>query len=284
MGRYRFGPLTRMIVVDTPPGGFNEVPVELGALHTSLNGTATKDVFGYKREWSIPLVGLAPTALSWFELCYRQAAGDCYFLDELRINRLSETVSSTLSAWSGITAFTATNGVLSTTTIGVPLRLRCTTATGVFQALAPISALRWVSTAAGTCTATDTYVPVLPGEQVTFSVYVVAGTFSLEIVPYGPTLTPLTAITGGSTQTENLVRRYITYTAPLDGSVVAVRPQIRVTGATTVDSIGWQLEASALPSPWVLGSPPCRVLIALGTHHRRSFGNNLDGSLTLTEV
>jgi hypothetical protein len=281
---YRFGPLTRMIVIDVPPGGLDEALVEIGATHVSLNGTATKDIFGYKRAWSIPLAGLAPTALSWFELCYRNAVGDCYFLDELRNNRLSEQSSSTLSAWSGITAFVASNGNLSATTAGVPLWLQCSTATGVVQALAPLSALRWIASAAGTCQASDTLVPVAPGEQVCFSCYAVAGAFTVELVPYDPTLAPLAVVSGGSTVAENLVRRYITYTAPTNGAGVVVRPQIRVTGATTVDSIGWQLEAAPVPSPWVLGSPPCRVLVALGTHRRRHFGNHMDGVLTLTEV
>jgi hypothetical protein len=286
MGRYRFGPIDRMILVDAPPGGFDEEPVEFGGTHFSLNGTATKDVFGYKRKWSIPLVGLAPTALSWFELCYRMAVTQPYFLDEKRINRLSAAASSTLSAWDPADAFTASQGptVLTTTTTGVPARLSTTSGSEVLQALAPMSALRWSPTVAGTVMATDALVPVSPGEVVCFSVYILDGICTVELVPYGPTLVAGAAVTGGVDLAENVTRRYLTYTVPTNGTVVAVRPRLRVLAADTVDTIGWQVEASALPTPWVLGSPAARVLVSLGTGKRRHFANNLDGTLVLTEV
>lgn len=286
MVHYRFGPLDRMIVVDVPDGGFEEVPVEIGATHISLNGTATKDSFGYKRTWSIPLAGLAPTALSWFEMCYRNAVGPVYFLDESRVNRLSEAASSTLSAWAPVDAFTASGGpaVISTTTTGVPDRLSTTVAGEVIQALAPLSALRWTPLAAGTVLASDVLIPVGLGEEITFSVYVLDGVFTIEIVPYGPTGVAGAAIVGGVNQAENVTRRYLHTTIPTDGSVVAVKPRLRVLVADTVDTIGWQLESGVLPTPWVLGSPPARVLVSLGSHTRRHFGNNVDSTLALTEV
>jgi hypothetical protein len=286
MGRYRFGPIDRMIFVDAPPGGFDEDPVEYGATHFSLNGTATRDRLGFKRQWSIPLPGLAPTALSWFELCYRSAVSQPYFLDERRINRLSVPASSTLSAWDPHDAFTASQGptVLSTTTTSVPARLSTTIGGEVIQALAPIWALRWAPTAAGTVMATDALVPVAPGEQVCFSVYILDGVCTVELVPYGPTLIAGAPVTGGVDLAENETRRYLTYTTPGDGSVVAVQPRLRVLAADTVDTIGWQVQASALPTPWVLGAPAARVLVSLGSGRRRHFANNLDSTLTLTEI
>ena len=284
MIHYRFGPLTRMIVIDVPPGGFDEVPVEMGATHISINGTATKDSFGYKRTWSIPLAGLTPTALSWFELCYRNAVGPVYFLDESRINRLSEAASSTLSAWAPTDAFTATSGALTTTTTAVPARLTTTTGPEAIYSLAPLTALRWAPVAAGTVLASDVLVPVGPGEQICFSLYLLDGVCTTELVPYGPTGVAGAAITGGISQVENVPRRYLTTTIPTDGTIVAVRPRLRVLVADTVDTIGWQLEASDLPTPWVLGSPAAQVLVSLGKHGRRHFGNNIDSTLTLTEA
>jgi len=273
-----------MIVIDVPDGGFNEEPLQIGATHTSLNGTATRDTFGYKRNWSIPLQGLEPTALSWFELCYRGAAGPVYFLDESRVNRLSEAASSTLSAWSPVDPFTASSGTLVSTVTGVPARLSTTTGATVVQALAPIYALRWTPVAAGTVLASDVLVPVARGEQVCFSLYLLDGVCTIELVPYSAAGVAGSPITGGINLAENVTRRYLTTTIPTDGSVVAVRPRVRVLVADTVDTIGWQLEAAALPSPWIQGSPPCRVLVSLGGHKRRHYGNNIDSILTLIEV
>jgi hypothetical protein len=275
-----------MITIDTPPGGFNEEPIEVGATHMSLNGTSTKDVFGYKRRWSIPLAGLAPTALSWFELCYRNSTGPAYFLDEQRINRLSVAASSTLSAWAQTDAFSASQGpgVVSTTTAGVPARLSCTTGTEVLQTLAPLSALHWTPTVAGTIRAGDALVPVGLGEKVCFSIYLLSGACTIELVPFGPTLVAGAPLIGGVTLAENKPRRYLTVTIPSDGSVVAVKPQLRVLAAGAVDTIGWQVEAAELPSPWVLGSPAAHVLVALGTLGRRHYGNNIDSALSLSEV
>lgn len=287
MGHYRLGPLGRMIVMDVPDGGLEEVPVEIGATHISLNGTATKDSFGYKRNWSIPLAGLAPTALSWVEMCYRGAAGAVYFLDEGRINRLSESASSTLSAWAPADAFTASGSsvVLDTTVAGVPARLSQTTGTTVTWALAPFSALRWTPLVAGTVIAGDVLVPVGLGEQICFSLYLLDGVCTIELVPYGPTGVAGAAITAPIVDlAENVTRRYLTTTIPTDGTIVAVKPRLRVLAADTVDTLAWQLEAAALPSPWVLGSPPARVLVSLGTHTRRHFGNHIDSTVALTEV
>lgn len=285
MGHYRFGPLGRMVLVDTPGGGFTEVPTEFGATHVSLNGTATKDVFGYKRAWSIPLIGLAPTARSWFELAYRNAVGPCYFLDEERVNRLSEAASSTLSAWSPVTALTASINQATVTTSPLAVATLSYTAAGVVvQARAPLSSVAWTPTAAGTLIADDFLVPVGPGEHVVFSLYVVSGAFTVELVPYGPTLAPLAAIVGGVDQAENLTRRYLTYAVPGDGSVVAVRPRVRVAGAGLVRSVGWQLEQGDLPTAWVLGAPAAKVLVSIGSTRRRSYGNNIDSTLALMEA
>src|ERR1044072_6592799 len=115
MARFRFGPLGRLMVVDVPRGGY-DVPVEeIGAMHESLTGSHTKDVFGYKMSVKIDLEGLDARALSWFEMAYRGGLGPTlYFVDEERTNRLGAAVASALSAWSDTDPFSNLNGTRTT--------------------------------------------------------------------------------------------------------------------------------------------------------------------------
>jgi hypothetical protein len=282
MGVYRFGPLGRMLSIELPSDGFDDTLDELGAVHQALSGLRTKDVFGHKRTFVIPLEGLAPSVVSWFEMAFRGSLGaPLYLLDEYRVNRLSGACSSTLSAWSPYTAFTASVGTFTATTTAVEFL----PAPGG-PSLAPAKALTWVATAAGllTCQPT-TYTPVKAGEVVTFSAYVPSGTVTLELVPFAKTtLTAGAPVTGTVSVAGTPLRRYVTYIVPSDGSVVAVRPQVRIAAAGTAVLLALQLEQGAVPSQWVQGSGVPKVLVGALSSHRRRVGGYLDGSAQLMEV
>lgn len=284
MGLFRFGPLGRMLAVDLPTDGFDDPLDELAAVHQSLSGVRTKDVFGYKRSFTVPLEGLSARAASWFEMAARGALGQpLYFLDEFRVNRLGAAVSSTLSAWSPYVTLAPGNGTV--VAVAAPVEMLAVPAPDLLS-LAPAKAASWTTTAAGVlvCQPT-TYTPVLPGEDVCLSAYVPSGAPTLELVPFAKgTLLPGAPIVGTVEIAGAPPRRYVTYSVPADGSVVAVRPQLRVAGAGTVVVLGMQLERGSTPSAWVLGSGVPKVLVTAMPTHRRRVGGYSDGSITLQEA
>jgi hypothetical protein len=280
-----------MMQVEHAGVGWSMATDTIGALHASLNGTATRDVFGHKARITVPLLGLDPGALSWFEMAYRGALGKLYFMDLQRTNRLSAMVSTTLSAWSADQRFQAITQPVSVA--AAVATLRHTAGTGVQDNPAPERAASWTPVApfpaylsvvgyAGT-----SLVPVIPGETLVFSVYRQSGAApSLRITPLSASLTPGTPVDGASVIAENLDRYYLAYTVPGDGSVAAVRPALsRAAGGATV-TIGWQLEASpsGLPTAWVMGQHVPAVLVESMPQERRGHGVHVDGSFVLREI
>jgi hypothetical protein len=284
MGRFRFGPLGRLMVIDTPRDGF-DVPVEeIGSTHESLNGTRTKDVFGHKMSAKIKLEGLTPRALSWFELAYRGALGQpLYFVDEQRTNRLGAAVGSALSAWAETDPFSNVNG--TRTTIANPNWLLPGTDpdSGAVQTPAPISAQQWVSTATGLVRC-GPMIPVQPGEHLVFSLYVLSGTPTLEFTPYDAAGVALAQAGGGATVVAGAVeRRYVTYVVPSSG-VAAIQPEVRHLAAQTSAWTALQLEAGDTPTPWVMGMGCPQVLVDEFPTERRYVGNHMNGAISLVEA
>jgi hypothetical protein len=280
-GTYYLGPMGRLMAVDVPIEGFDNPMNELGVLHTGLNGRQTKDVFGYKRSYSIPLDGLTPAAWSWFEMLYRSAVTGPYFLlDPRRRNRLGAAVSTTLSTVTTATVFTPSSGSAVATASIAPLL-----PSGAVKAPGPSMSMAWNPTAAGTLLGeVAPGVPVLPGETVCFSCYVFFGTPTLEIVPRTPIGTALAPATGTTVVAGSPARRYVTYTVPSDGSVVSVQPQLRASAAGTYTTLAWQLADGTAPEPWVMGDGVPKVLVDQLPSHAEYLNRYTSGSLTLQEV
>jgi hypothetical protein len=277
------GPLGRMMAIQIPSGGFSAYLVENGVSHSPLSGRVTKDIFSRRRTFDIALDGLTPRALSWFEMLYTDAiSGPFYLIDSSRINRLRARIASSgtapISHNALDTDWTASSGALTYPAAAVVL-LPC----GAHFSPGPSTAVQWVPTAAGTLIDTG-IVPVLPGEQVTFSVYAQAGTPSLEIVPLNAALVAGAPITGTSVVAGTPPRRYVTYTVPTNGSVVAVQVQLRATAAGTYTTLAWQLEVGSSPGDWVLGTGVPRVLFDDETADRQAVGTYTGSEIILKEV
>jgi hypothetical protein len=260
---YYFGPLGRLMRMDVPQRGFVDNPVELGALHTALSGRRTKDVFGHKRTITIPLENLTSKALSWFEACYLGAVtGPFYLFDPRHLNRLSTSASA--MAWPQSGVWTANSGTV-TTVAATSTLLSCATPDGTVHTPAPSYANSWNPTVAATLLAdSGAYIPVVPGEELAFSAYVVSGNPTLEFIPYNAALVAQAPAAGTVTLAETPARRNVPYSVPSDGSVVAVRAQLRVVGAGTVVTLAWQVSTpqdDGTPDPWVLGSGVPKVLV-----------------------
>jgi hypothetical protein len=278
------GPLGRLMQIQMPSGGFSSHLMENGSNHTPLSGRRTKDIFSRRFEYDISLDGLSPGVLSWLELLYTDAiTGPFYLLDSSRVNRLRARISSTGTApishnvnsldWtisSGVVTFPAATVVL------LPA------ATGHLSP-GPSKAAQWVPTAAGTLLDTA-QIPVIPGETITFSCYAQAGAPTLEIVPLSASLVAGAPITGTVVVGGTPPRRYVTYTVPTNGSVVAVQVQLRASAAGTYTTTAWQLEANATPGDWALGTGVPKVLFDDMTGDRQSVGTYTASELSLLEV
>lgn len=287
MGQFRFGPLGRLMVVDSPQDGFDSPVNEVGALHESLNGTRTKDVLGYKSTIKIELEGLSPRALSWFEMAYRGALGETlYFLDEQRVNRLSAAASSALSSRAEADPFTHTNGT-HTTVANASLLLPGTEAGEAVLTPGPAKAVQWVSTDTQRIVRVGPALPVQPGEHIVFSFYLLSSSLDsqtpqAEVTPYDAAMVALPQAGVQGEIAGPPVRRFVRYTVP--AGVVAVQPCIRHGQIHTSSWTGLQFEQGDDPTPWVIGAGVPQVLVDDFPSKRRWIGNHVNASITLLEV
>jgi hypothetical protein len=278
------GPMGRLMKIDIPTDGFTAVLTESGAEHLPLSGRRTKDVFNRRREFEIPLEGLTPRALSWFEMLYTDAIlGPFFLLDTSRPNRLRARISS-----SGTAPLSSNANALDWNNPGAgPLTYITATSVllpnGTHFSPGPSRAVQWVPAATNVLTDTA-QVPVVPGEVITFSVYAQAGAPTLEIVPLNAALAPQTPITGTTVIAGTPPRRYVTYTVPSNGTIVAVQVQIRAAATGTFTTLAWMLNAGGTPADWTLGTGVPRVILVAMDSGRQRVGNYTSSAVSIREV
>lgn len=284
------GPLGRMMAIQVPRAGFGAVPLAYGILHQNLSGTATKDVFGQKWYYQIPLEAMTPRAYSFIEMMLRGAlTGPYYLLDPRRRNRLGPVVSANGINYSatGINPWNNSNGTVTLIT-STALMLPSTVNGASKLTPGPSLSTQWVASAAGTLQGGRNPIPVLPGETICFSCYVLAGAPTVELVPYNAAGAPGTAYTGTIDVPGSPDRKYLLYTVPSNGSVVAVLPQIRAAGAGTYTTVAWQITDGYAPESWVMGGGIPKVTVDQANTSGATSGgdflsNTQTGVLTLFE-
>ena len=278
------GPMGRLMKIDIPTDGFTATLTESGAEHLPLSGRRTKDVFNRRRGFEIPLDGLTPGALSWFEMLYTDAIlGPFYLLDTSRPNRLRARISS-----SGTAPLSSNANALDWNNPGAgPLTFITATSVllpnGTDLSPGPSRAAQWVPGAANVLTDTA-QIPVIPGEVITFSVYVQAGAPTVEIIPLNAVLDPQTPISGTTIVAGTPPRRYVSYTVPSNGSIVAVQVQIRASAAGTYTTLAWMLNSGGTPADWTLGTGVPRVLVMAMDNARQRVGNYTSSAVSIREV
>jgi hypothetical protein len=278
------GPLGRLMRIDMPSDGFSATLVENGVEHAPLSGRVTKDVFSRRRLYEIDMDGLTPRALSWFEMLYTDAiTGPFYLIDTSRTNRLRARISSTGTAPISLNA----NSTDWINPGAGPLTYPAATAVllprDAILSPGPSKAVQWVPAAANVLTDAE-LIPVIPGEPLTFSCYAQAGAPSLEFVPYNAALAPQAAVTGTVVIASTPPRRYVTYTPPSNGTIVAVRVQIRAAAAGTFTTLAWMLNPGVLPDDWTLGTGVPTVMLTEMDSDREPVGRYTTPSLVLKET
>lgn len=290
MEQIYLGPLGRMMAIQVPAGGYSHDYVEYGSEHVPLSGLRTKDVLTIRNEYKIDTNGLTPRALAWFRMLYTEAInGPLYLRESSEKNLLRPRISSTASSpvllpftldWSApgvgdvLSAPVAANLLLPGTVPGEELTP------------APTRAMSWVSAGSNRVVIDTALTPVLAGEQLCFSAYVQSGTPTLEIVPYNASLVAQTPITGTTTIAGTPPRRYVSYTVPTNGTIVAVAPQLRQAAAGTVVTHAWQLESGVLqPTTWAFGIGVPKVMFTGDmAGERQGVGPYTAGSYVLKEI
>jgi hypothetical protein len=292
MGLIYVGPYGRLMAMDVGADGFDSGMTEFGALQEPLSGMHTKDVFGWKRSFNIPLDGMDRRALSWFEMLYRGSIAGPYFLrDPRRMNMLHAAVADTMSSYARTVPFVAPNGVVSaqanTKLMLTSQRVDVTTTTETTPG--PSFAAKWVATAAGAVACGKTVIPVIPGETVIFSFYLISGSATPGILTYAtPGASPVTVTVTVLTDPTDATRKYIRYTVPTNGTVQAVMPTFNLTAAGTTVVLAGQLEGQRAttdtPRAWVLGTGVPKVIVNDFPQHSEYLGTRTSGSLALLEA
>jgi hypothetical protein len=260
------GPMGRLLAIDVPSGGYKHDYVEYGSEHVPLSGLRTKDVFSLRHEYQIDTDGLTPRTLSWFRMLYSEAiAGPLYLRESTEKNLLRSRISSsgsTILALPGTFDWTAPGAGDTYTTVAATNLLLPGPVAGEELTPAPSRALSWFANGASRTLADTQVIPVLPGEKLCFSTYVQSGTPTLEIVPYNAAMVVQPPITGTTTIAGTPARRYVSYTVPSNGTIVAVYVQLRQATSGTTVTHAWQLEGGSLtPTTWVLGTGVPKVLM-----------------------
>jgi len=279
-----------MVALEVPSGGYKHDLVEYGSEHVPLSGQRTKDIVSVRNEFEIETDGLSPRALSWLRMLYVEAIpGPIYLRESSERNLLRARISSTSSTianlpgavdWvipgvgDAVGAVTAAN-----------LTLPCAVP-GEEVTMAPYRVLTWTAAGSNRTLADAALIPVLPGEVLCFSAYVQSGTPTLEIVPYNAALVAQAPITGTSIIAGTPPRRYVTYTVPSNGTIVAVQVQLRLAAAGSTFTHAWQLETgTATPRGWQLGLGVPKVMMtgdAQGDRH--GIGTYTAGTYQLKEI
>ena len=290
MERIYLGPIGRLMTIDVPSSGYTHDFVEYGSEHIPLSGLRTKDVFSRRHEFGIDTDGLTPRALSWFRMLYTEAIpGPLYLRESTEKNLLRARTSSTTSTifmLPGSTDWSAPGAGDTVTSVAATNLLLPAQVAGEELSPAPAKAVSWFANNANRLMTDTAVIPVLPGEKLCFSAYVQSGTPTLEIVPYNASLVAQAPITGTTTIAGTPPRRYVSYTVPTNGTIVAVQVQVRQATSGTAVTQAWQLESGTLtPTAWVLGLGVPKVLMlesAAGKRH--AVGPYTDGSYTFKEI
>jgi hypothetical protein len=288
--RIYLGPMGRLMMLDVPVGGYKHDLVEYGSEHVPLSGLRTKDVFSLRHEYQIDTDGLTPRALAWFRMLYTEAiAGPLYLRESTEKNLLRTRISSsgsTILALPGTFDWTAPGAGDTYTAVAATNLLLPASVSGQELTPGPSRALSWFANGSNRTIADTQVIPVLPGEQLCFSAYVQSGTPTLEIVPLNAALVVQTPITGTTTIAGTPPRRYVSYTVPSSGTIVAVYVQLRLATTGTTVTHAWQLEGGSLtPTAWALGAGVPKVLMldsVAGDRH--GVGPYTAGSFVLKEI
>jgi hypothetical protein len=274
---FYLGTLGKMVPLASPDRDIERSVQFVGQEHTSLDGSTTMDVRGYRREWRQSLVYLDQRDLSYLQMArFGELGAPLRFLDPVNKNRLTESSSlcSNQSQYAGGRYNWASSSGLVSRITGTGQPVTYTGLDGRAVSFTPGRFMQWVPTGSGflaaeikylsSVTYTDLSAPVLPNEVLTLSIYAKktagAGNFSLSLLPVTAPDTFGTAVTSSTSTSSSWVRLTVNYTVPASG-VIAVAFQLNSSAAGTIQLTQAQLENGSSATDWVVGGGVGEVLI-----------------------
>lgn len=285
---YRLGPLGALRELPSPmhADGVEAEHDLVGETHASLYGGRTRDYLGTRRTWVFawPWARHAPHA--WLRTLARgMVRRPLRLIMPAEPNRLPTDVSAGGSETRTADAYYASGSSTAFSTTNTPP-----------QELAGLvdGRIAWtVATGSGTARldhgeAEHLRVPLIEGETVTASIYVRGDSGSVRAVltPYDADGAALADVEGTSITLDGTWQRATVGHIPASGeasAVVGLLANQDPDATRTIDTTGWQLDASDAATEWELGGACPQVLVDItgdtARPHRR-----YDLELTLREV
>lgn len=295
------GPLGRMIPLACPEQGLSNSVSQQAAQNATLSMRRVLDIQGYRREWSMNQAYLDPEDVSALEAMFMGFLMPPHrFIDPLKRNRLRPSVSAPRRApmWNGgvgsweLLPGSGTIIVLEDQDYETVSYVSEGDAREVSYQID--SGLSWNSGGAGSrlypnggpLIRPHSVDPILPGETLTLSFWMKmtgTGTFTFSLYPVNASM-----VTGTPEEfevTSSTWQQYtITYTAPVDGTVVGLYPLLATEDSDVSLQLGRaQLEAGDVVNRWEPGYGAPEVAITnLDTVSPRF--PLITASLTITEL
>lgn len=279
-GTWYLGWLGELRALPIPEPGLTTTEKRFGGVHESLNGARAVDVTGFRTEYRFTFPYLSEDGYRWLRALYlRHIRGPHYLINPLRTNLLSPQCST--GYVHGIRDYGWQALGLSVDyvqdfppTAGIPGNRAC----------------RVVNSAASGSLIADgnkKFIPVIPGEDVTFSTYLRADapttlTMFLDHIDTSGNVVP-----GGATRSVNVptswTRFLLTHTPTVEAA--AVRPGFSFSAAQTYDTAfaAPQVEYGTSATGVDLGGGSTKVLIDQITSTSPQFPLS-DVSVTLLEA
>lgn len=280
LGDIYLGPIGGLVALPVPQAGVQRSPERIGGVHTSRNGTRTVDSFGMKRSWSLAFDWRFQSELEAIRLMhYGAIEGPFRLIDPMVHNRLSPEVSATGSVrHDGAAIAHVVDGsaeVVADWPAGISV-MRCS------------SSIEWTPPDDGGAMASSAVaagVPLLLGDTVTFSAYVVCPTgrqVQAQIDTFNTAGAAVTTVLG-TTANSTSWQRVSAVLTPGTSDAVCVVSLVSPAGTGVVRTAAWQVEASAVSTPWMVGGGCPEVVIDQLTEVSPYFPMT-DAGLTLLEV
>lgn len=259
---FYLGPLGGLQVLPDPLEGLDVSPQWYGGVHRGLGGGATRDRLGRKRSWPLRWDYLSPDQAAFIVAVDQGLVpGPLRLIDMMQKNRCPPQIAAGGSFLRSSTGFSVSGGTLSWAAVASPASAWVAMIPGGQAWTVPAT----VNSTLKTSTAAADRIPLVPGEQVTASLWVTGSaiTARVQLIPYNAAGVAGAAVSGTTTaMTGTYVQRSVTLTpsATQLSCVLALDiPAGQAAGTAAVTAL--QLELGAAATAWVPGEG-CPTVIA----------------------
>lgn len=282
-----------MIPLAVPDGSISRSETKIGASDSSLNGTTTESIRGFRRAWDIGQAYLSSEDLAVLEALYTGIlSGNVYLIDPLSPNRLSRStaVGSKTPEWVGASYnwYEVGSPAVAASAQGDTPTIDYTSVDGQEVSWKSSHFVRWGPTSSSAVLYAESdhrfplrrECPVIPSEELTLKGYARGtGAVSAQIEFLSLAGTPVGTSTAATVNSATWAQFTTTATAPSDA--VAARIRLNATNTEVHDFCRFQLGVSS--APWTPGGGSALVTVA-SLDQEAPFFPLVSASVTLQEI